>query len=107
MLQKKTPFWSRKTIQLIFFVVVITFSIIYWILDGKRDFYSTTFNGVISSMRFNDKNTPIVKFNNDPKEYIIPCVKGEINAGDSLVKRQNSDIVRQYRKGDLINEFKW
>lgn len=58
-------------------------------------------------MRYNDKQTPIVNFIGNKNEYVIPCKKGELLVGDSLVKKKNSITVKQYRDGKFINEYVW
>lgn len=39
--------------------------------------------------------------------YVIPSVEGDVLVGDSLVKKANTTVIYQYRKGEFINEYSW
>lgn len=76
-----------------------------WNRCGREEFKNSSFDGIVSKIRYGDKQTPIVEI--DSIEHVIPSVKGDVLIGDSLVKRKGSFVVTQFRDGERINKYTW
>lgn len=86
-------------------VVLIILLFIVWNKCSYSNFKSLEFSGKITSISYDDKSDPSVIINS--KIYRLTFGRKELRVGDSLAKRKNSFIVRQFRKGKLLQKYVW
>lgn len=88
-------------------VLIVFFIWLYAFKSKKNEVYKASFNGIIGSIKYDGKNQPTVIINKIEYKFNFAREKGELQIGDSLVKKENSIIVKQFRDGEYINEYQW
>ena len=77
---------------------------LYRMASHRQDFEKASFSGVIENITYSTSGFPTVRIEGESYDLGFGT-KGELKAGDSLVKRSGSTLVRQYREGKLIWQY--
>lgn len=88
-----------------FILVVSALFYVYWNFATK-EIIESEYAGVIEELKTDEKEYPYFKLHNESEWYpLFPAIGGQLQVGDSLVKKKGETVVLHYRDGELKHQY--